>query len=876
MDTKIIKKSILIALMFILLPLLSPVGVNAVTGEDGSVWVQVNPPGFGNQDNVSIVALYPFQGNLYAITRNDVTGFELWNSPGTGWTKVIVPGLTDNSNFFGWIKPGAGAPQYDAKYNLKQNIWGDMIEFNGSLYLAISSGYQGAQLYGSQGLEIWRFNGTTWEAVVAQSVDSDESGTITGISDCADSDTAFSALLTDSTKTWTTDEWTGCVLRVIGEFDGSEGTEAGIPGIRVFDIISNTSNTLTVQEHEDANADQYTICAVHRIRRAGDTGRPDSVVPEINTGDPFTIECGIDERGFGEMWNKSIVDFEILNGDLYASIGLNYPDGARIWKTSDGTNWTPDSPYSFGLFHGYYPDQYPGNPSGNPVLELDPCVLTGLESRNGDPVSSSVTNFGKSDVTGTLTLFAGGTGTSGCNGRGARAARLDGSDWNLIVDYFVDGNDEGTNENGFGVSDSFPTSNFQAWSWAEYDALLFVSVIRLKDGSRVMYTDSGSDIDGAWSYSVGGGATVSDGFGDVTNIGSHLYVFDSSLYAGSISNAGFNTGATTNGADIWKGTGPGETIIWGRVTGNGFGDPSIAQFEAFTTFAGTMYVAGSNITASGFKGEEEPGYSGAKIFRLVSGAPDAREGDGELDTSDNCPSVPNGSSEGTCTSGYIGVVCTTNADCGIGGFCSMGQEDEGDGDGVGDVCDNCPDLANLNQEDADDDGAGNVCDNCLETPNGPASGTCTSGDIGESCMSDGQCGTGGFCSMNQEDTRPDVPNDCGDACECEADLNGDGEVQGLDTIIYKAGYPRSYYLGVPCAVCIGGSNDGVKCLTDAECPDGDCGQNPTNPCIGDLNCDMEVSGLDTILYKEDYPRTEYLGEPCPLCSRTNYPCTYPE
>ena len=124
MDTKIIKKSIPIALMFILLPLLSPGGVDAISGEDGSVWVQVNPPGFGNQDNVSIVALYPFQANLYAITRNDVTGFELWRSPGTGWTKISVPGFTDNNDYFGWLKPGNFAPQYDTKYNLKQNIWG--------------------------------------------------------------------------------------------------------------------------------------------------------------------------------------------------------------------------------------------------------------------------------------------------------------------------------------------------------------------------------------------------------------------------------------------------------------------------------------------------------------------------------------------------------------------------------------------------------------------------------------------------------------------------------------------------------------------------------------------------------------------------------
>jgi len=617
-----------------------PAGLETVTGDDGSVWERVNQPGFGNQNNTAIVALGPYGESLYALTRNDATGFELWKTSGTGWEQVSVPGLTDNSNYFGWLKPGVLADQYDTKYNIKQGIWGDMIEFDGSLYVAVPSGYQGAQLYGSQGLEIWRFNGTTWEAVASQTVDADESGTITEIAECTDSDVAFTAQLTDSSKNWTTDEWAGCILRVIGEFDGSEGTEAGTPGIRVFDIISNTNDTLTVQQSENAGVDEYTICAEHRIRRQGDFGRPDSVVPGIGVTDAYTIECGVDERGFGEIWNKSIVDLEILDGELYASIGLNYPDGTRIWKTSNGTDWTPASDYSFGLYHGYYPDHYPGNPSGNPVQELDPCVLEGLEDRNGSPVSSSSTNFGKSDVTGTLTLYTGGTGTSGCNGRGARVARLDGSDWNFIVDYFVDVNDEGTNENGFGVSGSFETSNFQAWSWAEYDNLLFASVVRLKDGSRVMYTDSGSASDDAWVYSVGGDAAVADGFGEPTNIGSHLYAFDSSLYMGTISNVGFNAGPT-NGADIWKGTGPGATITWTRVTGNGFGDTSIAQFEAFTTFAGAMYVAGSNITASGFRGEEESGYTGAKIFRMG--------GAGLSTTTTVSPSTTTTTSSGPCT-----------------------------------------------------------------------------------------------------------------------------------------------------------------------------------------------------------------------------------
>jgi hypothetical protein len=67
--------------------------------------------------------------------------------------------------------------------------------------------------------------------------------------------------------------------------------------------------------------------------------------------------------------------------------------------------------------------------------------------------------------------------------------------------------------------------------------------------------------------------------------------------------------------------------------------------------------------------------------------------------------------------------------------------------------------------DRDEDEVFDGLDSCPAAPNGPGGGTCTVGEaelLGEECTSDAECGTGGFCSLDQED---DNSNGIGDACD---------------------------------------------------------------------------------------------------------------
>jgi hypothetical protein len=97
------------------------------------------------------------------------------------------------------------------------------------------------------------------------------------------------------------------------------------------------------------------------------------------------------------------------------------------------------------------------------------------------------------------------------------------------------------------------------------------------------------------------------------------------------------------------------------------------------------------------------------------------------------------------------------------------------------------------------------------------------------------------CPINynpgQEDFYPPQGNNCGDACECEGNFDGDEDQDGSDAFTFKVDFGRSPF-GNPCI--------------------------PANPCNGNFNCDEDVDGSDAFIFKEDFGRSPF-GNPCPNC-----------
>ncbi|MGB9873232.1 MAG: hypothetical protein ACPLYD_16445, partial [Anaerolineae bacterium] len=276
----------------------------------------------------------------------------------------------------------------------------------------------------------------------------------------------------------------------------------------------------------------------------------------------------------GDRFNLDVLSLLPFDGHLYA--GTYNDNGAQLWRTGDGLNWTPVITNGFGItrnvgidhlaeFNGQlYAGTWADEVNGGEVWRSSNGVnWTRVVSQGfGDPTNAEVFRFA---VFNNQLYAATWSYTSTHGAEIWRSSTGNANEWTKVV------------SNGFGDA-----ANNTVLAFEVFNDYLYAGTYNLDTGGEVWRSNTGDA--GSWSQ------VNTNGFGDAGNIAvTALAAFQGRLYASTYHRSGA-------GAQIWR-CQVCDGSDWTKVVDNGFGNADAREMSSLEVFDGRLYfVVGNSAT----------------------------------------------------------------------------------------------------------------------------------------------------------------------------------------------------------------------------------------------------------------------------------------
>lgn len=280
----------------------------------------------------------------------------------------------------------------------------------------------------------------------------------------------------------------------------------------------------------------------------------------------------VSEPGFGiahDIRPLGILDLAVYNGRLYATTGRT-DNAAQIWRAQDGLTWAPvvitgfDDPDTVDItaLIAYNGALYAG--THNLVKGAQVWRSYSGDNNTWTQAAPAQSGSGPGRVTG-FAVFDGALYAAIESEAPAQIWRTYGGEWTTVVD------------DGFGSALTTVTG-----SLTEFAGYLYVGAGNETSGAQLWRTADAA----IWE------PAIAPAFGDAHNEKVEaVFVFQNQLYASAKN--------TTSGLELWRSPGG---LAWEQVNPDGFGDnrnSGVNGSNATASFLGHLYVGTANAAAGG-------------------------------------------------------------------------------------------------------------------------------------------------------------------------------------------------------------------------------------------------------------------------------------